>query len=86
MSNDSMRYNFVLAARCAKCGSPVRFSAGVKVKDWAPPAEYIPEASDGITGMAKVSETLYLHPCDKCYGEATRPLEALREALGALKP
>lgn len=44
---------------------------------------YHPEASDGITGAAKVVQNVAIHPCAKCYGDAVRPLELLKAALAS---
>lgn len=76
MDNDCMRYNLVTKFSCAICGSPLRVSyAKPKALDLHP------EANDGITGAAKVEMTISVHPCDKCYKDAVRPLHLLSEAL-----
>lgn len=79
--NDRSRTHLVTKFICANCGNSVRLSN-------EPPkvASYDKEVvDDGITGAAKVEQSLYLHPCQKCYGEATAPIEALRQVLGIIK-
>ena len=77
MNDDSMRYNLVTTFVCAKCGNKLALSYQAPRGD-----EYAPEKNDGITGAAKVEQRVAIRPCSKCYAEATKPIEALREALG----
>ena len=78
MSKDSMRFNLVTNFVCAKCGGPLMLSY-----DAPRTRAYHPEASDGITGAAKVVQNVAIHPCAKCYGDAVRPLELLKAALAS---
>ncbi len=73
-----MRYNLVTRFVCAKCGSGLAISYGAPYSN-----EYCPEKGDGITGAAKVEQFIAIHPCTKFYGDAIRPIEALRAALNA---
>lgn len=79
MSEDSMRYNLVTTFVCAKCGAALTLS-------YETPKQRFDqfEATDGITGAAKVQARFAIHPCQICYSAATRPIEALREALSAI--
>lgn len=75
---DSMRYNLVTNFKCVNCGNKLELSyEGNKNSD------YKPETYDGITGAKKVEMSIYIHPCRKCYDEATAPIKALQSILNA---
>ncbi|HTH45555.1 MAG TPA: hypothetical protein VL528_10795 [Oxalicibacterium sp.] len=78
MSNDYMRFNLVTKFVCTNCGHQLALShdapRGLGI-------EYAPDKEDGITGAAKVEQSIGVHPCQNCYTKATAPLRALREAL-----
>lgn len=79
--DDAMRTHLVTKFICAKCGNSVKLSyEEPKVDSFD--REVV---NDRITGAAKVDQSVYLHPCQKCYGEATAPIEALRQVLGVIK-
>ncbi len=77
--SDSMRYNLVTRFVCAKCGDQLALT-----HQPAKSNEYAPEKSDGITGAAKVEQAIGIHPCQRCYSEATEPIKALRAALNSI--
>lgn len=73
---DLQRYNLVTHFVCARCGTNLRLSYDTPKKD---------AGIDNITGAQKVDNFIAIHPCVKCYGDATKPLALLKEALGSLE-
>lgn len=83
MSDDYIRTNLVFRLRCASCWRVLRMTYNPKGKDnHVDTGEW---DDDRITGAAKVEATVYVHPCEHCYGESRRPLELLKEAIGAVE-
>lgn len=77
MSNDdSMRFHLVTKFACAKCGGQLALSYNAPRNSRFDRCE-----PDGISGAFKAEERIAIHPCEKCYGDAVKPLEALRQAL-----
>lgn len=76
---DNFRYNLVTNFSCTICGRQLMLTYD---KPSNPKHEYDPMKQDGITGAYKVDNTIYIHPCETCFKEATAPIEALKSALG----
>lgn len=75
-----MREHLVMRANCAKCGGGVRFTCEQQPA-WKPV-----DSDTGITGAAQATMRFAVWPCQKCYGDAMRPLNLMREALSAATP
>jgi hypothetical protein len=71
-----MRYNLVINFRCTECGGKLQVSY-----DQPKIFPYQPDASDGITGAAKVEKSISVYPCQDCFHKANAPLQALRQIL-----
>ena len=76
---DFMRYNLVTSFVCVQCGNKLALSYNTPKS-----GDYETQKNDGITGAGKVEQRVAIHPCEKCYGEAIRPLEAIRDALAVM--
>lgn len=79
-TKDFCRYNLVTKFVCAQCGTQLMLSYAVPKENFG---ESEIEVDDRITGAAKVENRIAIHPCGKCYREATEPLEYLRKAVAA---
>jgi hypothetical protein len=69
-----MREYLVTTFNCTRCGGVLEVQYGT--------GGAMPESSkDDITGGSKVDAKVFIMPCEKCWGEAVRPIQQLRSAL-----
>jgi hypothetical protein len=73
MNHDYGRNYLVTSFVCAKCQTVLTLSYNVSKGH-----KYV---NDGITGGNKVDNQIAIHPCEKCYSEATKPLELIKQAM-----
>jgi hypothetical protein len=74
---DISRESLITQFHCAKCGGILQ----IAVNDGGYKLASDTARDDNVTGALKAVNRILIHPCKKCYNEAVRPLELIREAL-----
>lgn len=74
-----MRKSLVTQFVCASCGDYLSLSYD-KPKH---PSNSLQGEDYSITGACKVDNVIAVHPCERCFGEVKRPMEALGQIIKA---